>query len=137
MKACSTVFLMVLFFVIWNFFVPRCQSGVLDVLEWDVISSVFKDFFNFCIPPGSGLNDGQWHAIRLVAKENYAMLMIDGEEASAVRSTSPLTINTGGTYHLGGEVRPNTITAYLTKHNMAPCLQLHPSITVPSIREDR
>uniref|UniRef100_A0A671WCC0 Contactin associated protein 2 n=1 Tax=Sparus aurata TaxID=8175 RepID=A0A671WCC0_SPAAU len=51
---------------------------------------------------GSGLNDGQWHAIRLVAKENFAMLTIDGEEASAVRSTSPLTITTGGTYHLGG-----------------------------------
>uniref|UniRef100_A0A3P8U9R7 Contactin associated protein 2 n=1 Tax=Amphiprion percula TaxID=161767 RepID=A0A3P8U9R7_AMPPE len=51
---------------------------------------------------GSGLNDGQWHAIRLVAKENFAMLTIDGEEVSAVRSTSPLTITTGGTYHLGG-----------------------------------
>ncbi|XP_028425776.1 contactin-associated protein-like 2 [Perca flavescens] len=51
---------------------------------------------------GTGLNDGQWHAIRLVAKENFAMLTIDGEEASAVRSTSPLTITTGGTYHLGG-----------------------------------
>nr|XP_046227575.1 contactin-associated protein-like 2a [Scatophagus argus] len=51
---------------------------------------------------GSGLNDGQWHAVRLVAKENFAMLTIDGEEASAVRSTSPLTVNTGGTYHLGG-----------------------------------
>ncbi|XP_047424668.1 contactin-associated protein-like 2a isoform X2 [Mugil cephalus] len=51
---------------------------------------------------GSGLNDGQWHAIRLVAKENFAMLTIDGEEASAVRSTSPLIVTTGGTYHLGG-----------------------------------
>ncbi|XP_033988525.1 LOW QUALITY PROTEIN: contactin-associated protein-like 2a [Trematomus bernacchii] len=50
---------------------------------------------------GSGLNDGQWHAIRLVARENFAMLTIDGEEASAVHS-SPLTITTGGTYHLGG-----------------------------------
>uniref|UniRef100_A0A8C6WIA9 Contactin associated protein 2 n=1 Tax=Neogobius melanostomus TaxID=47308 RepID=A0A8C6WIA9_9GOBI len=51
---------------------------------------------------GSGLNDGQWHAIRLVVKENFAMLTINGEEASAVRSTSPLSITTGGTYHLGG-----------------------------------
>ncbi|XP_076617877.1 contactin-associated protein-like 2a [Chaetodon auriga] len=51
---------------------------------------------------GSGLNDGQWHTIRLVAKENFAMLTIDGEEASAVRSTSPLTITSGGTYHMGG-----------------------------------
>ncbi|XP_056869013.1 contactin-associated protein-like 2a [Takifugu flavidus] len=51
---------------------------------------------------GSGLNDGQWHAIRLVAKDNFAMLTIDGDDASAVRSASPLAINTGGTYHLGG-----------------------------------
>ncbi|KAM4533912.1 contactin-associated protein-like 2a isoform 1-T1 [Odontesthes bonariensis] len=51
---------------------------------------------------GSGLNDGQWHAVRLVAKENFAMLTVDDEEVSAVRSTSPLSISTGGTYHLGG-----------------------------------
>ncbi|XP_061777945.1 contactin-associated protein-like 2a isoform X3 [Nerophis ophidion] len=51
---------------------------------------------------GSGLNDGQWHIVRLVAKENSAMLVIDDEEASAVHSTSPLSITTGGTYHLGG-----------------------------------
>ncbi|XP_015242102.1 PREDICTED: contactin-associated protein-like 2 isoform X1 [Cyprinodon variegatus] len=51
---------------------------------------------------GSGLNDGQWHAVRLVAKENFAMLTVNGEEASAGRSTSPLSITTGGTYHLGG-----------------------------------
>uniref|UniRef100_A0A667Y9S5 Contactin associated protein 2 n=1 Tax=Myripristis murdjan TaxID=586833 RepID=A0A667Y9S5_9TELE len=54
------------------------------------------------ISSGSGLNDGQWHAVRLVAKANFAMLTIDGDEASAVRTTSPLTITTGGTYHLGG-----------------------------------
>ncbi|XP_061821492.1 contactin-associated protein-like 2a isoform X2 [Nerophis lumbriciformis] len=51
---------------------------------------------------GSGLNDGQWHIVRFVAKENSAMLVIDDEEASAVHSTSPLSITTGGTYHLGG-----------------------------------
>lgn len=83
--------------------------------------------FSFPAPvtTGSGLNDGQWHAVRLVAKENYAMLTIDGEEASSVRSTSPLTINTGGTYHLGGKGHLNTplqvsatlITLYsLTQH---------------------
>ncbi|KAG7256551.1 hypothetical protein CRUP_027401 [Coryphaenoides rupestris] len=51
---------------------------------------------------GSGLSDGQWHAVRLVAKENFAMLTVDGDEASAVRTASPLSITTGGTYHLGG-----------------------------------
>ncbi|KAG7283438.1 hypothetical protein CRUP_031491 [Coryphaenoides rupestris] len=50
---------------------------------------------------GSSLSDGQWHTVRLVAKENFAMLTVDGDEASAVRTTSPLSITTGGTYHLG------------------------------------
>ncbi len=45
------------------------------------------------------------------------MLTIDGEEASAVRSTSPLTITTGGTYHLGGKGHPNTITTQNNKNN--------------------
>uniref|UniRef100_A0AAZ3Q9I1 Contactin associated protein 2 n=1 Tax=Oncorhynchus tshawytscha TaxID=74940 RepID=A0AAZ3Q9I1_ONCTS len=55
------------------------------------------------ISSGSGLNDGQWHAVHLVAKENSVMLTIDGDEASAVRTTTPIIIRTGGTYHLGGE----------------------------------
>uniref|UniRef100_A0A6Q2X9R7 Contactin associated protein 2 n=1 Tax=Esox lucius TaxID=8010 RepID=A0A6Q2X9R7_ESOLU len=55
------------------------------------------------ISSGSALNDGQWHAVRLVAKENSVTLMIDGDEASAVRTTTPITVRSGGTYHLGGE----------------------------------
>lgn len=39
------------------------------------------------------------------------MLTVDGEEASAVRSTSALVINTGGTYHLGGEGERSTVDA--------------------------
>lgn len=76
----------------------------------------------YCFFPGSGLNDGQWHAIRLVAKENFAMLTIDGEEVSAVRSVSPLSITTGGTYHLGGKGQPSTNTTFLmrTRHPLLP-----------------
>lgn len=87
---------------------------------------VFWRRFHLCPPPGSGLNDGQWHAIRLVAKENFAMLTIDSEEASAVRSTSPLTIATGGTYHLGGKGQSNNLTTDLTKTT-------HPSLPPPFI----
>ncbi|CAL8320648.1 unnamed protein product [Boreogadus saida] len=54
----------------------------------------------------SDLSDGQWHDVRLVAKENFAMLTIDGDEASAVQTSSPLSITTGGTYHLGGKADP-------------------------------
>ncbi|ROJ70137.1 Contactin-associated protein-like 2 [Anabarilius grahami] len=52
---------------------------------------------------GSGLNDGEWHDVRFLAKENFAMLTIDGDEASAVRTNSPVQITTGSTYHFGGK----------------------------------
>ncbi|MGH0145702.1 UNVERIFIED_CONTAM: hypothetical protein FKN15_050242 [Acipenser sinensis] len=51
---------------------------------------------------GSGLHDGQWHNVRFLAKENFAMLTIDGDEASAVRTNSPLYIKTGNKYYFGG-----------------------------------
>ncbi|NP_001268920.1 contactin-associated protein-like 2a precursor [Danio rerio] len=54
------------------------------------------------IASGSGLNDGEWHDVRFLAKENFAMLTIDGDEASAVRTNSPVLITTGSTYHFGG-----------------------------------
>uniref|UniRef100_A0A3P8QRF6 Contactin associated protein 2 n=1 Tax=Astatotilapia calliptera TaxID=8154 RepID=A0A3P8QRF6_ASTCA len=80
----------------------------------------------YCFFPGSGLNDGQWHAIRLVAKENFAMLTIDGEEVSAVRSVSPLSITTGGTYHLGGKGQPSYFLQTLfppTQRSFQGCMQ--------------
>ncbi|KAL1006600.1 hypothetical protein UPYG_G00074300 [Umbra pygmaea] len=73
------------------------------------------------ISSGLGLNDGQWHAVRLVAKENSVMLMIDGDEASAVRTSAPLTIKTGGTYHLGGYFLPTL--APPTQRSFQGCMQ--------------
>uniref|UniRef100_A0A3Q3GC94 Contactin associated protein 2 n=1 Tax=Kryptolebias marmoratus TaxID=37003 RepID=A0A3Q3GC94_KRYMA len=70
---------------------------------------------------GSGLNDGQWHAVRLVAKENFAMLTVDGEEVSAMRSTSPLRITTGGTYHLGGYFLQTPFPP--SQHSFQGCMQ--------------
>ncbi|KAF5901216.1 contactin-associated protein-like 2, partial [Clarias magur] len=49
----------------------------------------------------SELNDGQWHDVRFLAKENFAMLTIDGDEASAVKTNTPFEFTTGGTYHFG------------------------------------
>ncbi|KAM8839460.1 contactin-associated protein-like 2 [Synchiropus picturatus] len=54
------------------------------------------------ISSGSGLNDGQWHSVHLNALENYAMLTIDGDEASTVRTAIPAQIQTRGTYYFGG-----------------------------------
>ncbi|CAL8366080.1 unnamed protein product [Boreogadus saida] len=61
------------------------------------------------ISSGSNLNDGQWHTVHLNALENYAMLTIDGDEASTVRTAIPIQITTGGTYYFGGYfLRTNT-----------------------------
>ncbi|KPP71994.1 hypothetical protein Z043_109047 [Scleropages formosus] len=54
------------------------------------------------VQPGSGLHDGQWHDVRFLAKENFAMLTIDGDEASAVRTNTPIQIKTGDSYYFGG-----------------------------------
>ncbi|XP_048833106.1 contactin-associated protein-like 2a [Brienomyrus brachyistius] len=54
------------------------------------------------ISAGSGLHDGQWHDVSFLAKENFAMLTIDGDEASAVRTNTPIQIKTGGSYYFGG-----------------------------------
>lgn len=58
---------------------------------------------SFCLLSGSGLNDGQWHSVHLNALENHAMLTVDGDEASTVRTAIPIQIQTGGTYYFGGD----------------------------------
>lgn len=64
------------------------------------LSKMFQCFLFFI---GSGLNDGQWHEVRFLAKENFAVLTIDGDEASAVRTNSPLQVKTGEKYFFGGK----------------------------------
>ncbi|XP_074544491.1 contactin-associated protein-like 2 [Halichoeres trimaculatus] len=60
------------------------------------------------ISSGSGLNDGQWHSVHLNALEYYAMLTVDGDEASTVRTAIPIQIQTGGTYYFGGYFLPSS-----------------------------
>lgn len=64
---------------------------------------VVKCYNGFLFFIGSGLNDGQWHEVRFLAKENFAVLTIDGDEASAVRTNSPLQVKTGEKYFFGGK----------------------------------
>lgn len=73
------------------------------------LSKMFQCFLFFI---GSGLNDGQWHEVRFLAKENFAVLTIDGDEASAVRTNSPLQVKTGEKYFFGGKKKiPKQISA--------------------------
>lgn len=74
------------------------------------------------ISSGSGLNDGQWHSVHLNALENYAMLTVDGDEASTVRTAIPIQIQTGGTYYFGGYFQ-NTNTLSLQR-SFQGCMQM-------------
>ncbi|XP_051969281.1 contactin-associated protein-like 2a isoform X2 [Xyrauchen texanus] len=74
------------------------------------------------IASGSGLNDGEWHDVRFLAKEDFAMLTIDGNEASAVRSNSPIMITTGSTYHFGGYFLRTRASP--SQHSFQGCMQL-------------
>ncbi|NXI82439.1 CNTP2 protein, partial [Rhipidura dahli] len=76
------------------------------------------------ISSGSGLNDGQWHEVRFLAKENFAVLTIDGDEASAVRTNSPLQVKTGEKYFFGGfPVQMNDSDHSLFEHSFQGCMQ--------------
>ncbi|XP_039609246.1 contactin-associated protein-like 2a [Polypterus senegalus] len=77
------------------------------------------------ISSGSSLNDGQWHEVRFQAKENFAMLTIDGDEASAVRTNSPIQIKTGNQYYFGGYMRRiNASILAPTLRSFQGCMQL-------------
>uniref|UniRef100_A0A8C5MB40 Contactin associated protein 2 n=1 Tax=Leptobrachium leishanense TaxID=445787 RepID=A0A8C5MB40_9ANUR len=77
------------------------------------------------ISSGSNLNDGQWHEVRFTAKENFAVLTIDGDEASSVRSNSPLQFQTGSRYFFGGFFSKLNDSDYsLLQHSFQGCMQL-------------
>ncbi|XP_043920920.1 contactin-associated protein-like 2 [Protopterus annectens] len=75
------------------------SEGKVSVHIW---TSMTPEKNRIDISSGSGLNDGQWHSVWFSAKENFASLTIDADEASSVRSSSPLRIRTGEDYFFGG-----------------------------------
>ncbi|XP_007542552.1 contactin-associated protein-like 2, partial [Poecilia formosa] len=74
------------------------------------------------ISSGIGLNDGQWHSVHLNALDNYAMLTVDGDEASTVRTAIPGQIKTGGTYYFGGYF-PHT-SMWSLQRSFQGCIQM-------------
>uniref|UniRef100_UPI0037E7851E contactin-associated protein-like 2 n=1 Tax=Semicossyphus pulcher TaxID=241346 RepID=UPI0037E7851E len=74
------------------------------------------------ISSGSGLNDGQWHSVHLHALEYYAMLTVDGDEASTVRTAIPIQIQTGGTYFFGGYFLPSNTRSL--QRSFQGCMQM-------------
>nr|KAF6418842.1 hypothetical protein HJG63_008846 [Rousettus aegyptiacus] len=77
------------------------------------------------ISSGSGLNDGQWHEVRFLAKESFAILTIDGDEASAVRTNSPLHVKTGEKYFFGGFLNQMSNSSHsVLQPSFQGCMQL-------------
>uniref|UniRef100_A0A8C5H465 Contactin-associated protein-like 2 n=1 Tax=Gouania willdenowi TaxID=441366 RepID=A0A8C5H465_GOUWI len=74
------------------------------------------------ISSGSGLNDGQWHSVHLNALENYAMLTVDGDEASTVRTAIPIQIQTRGNYYFGGYFLSSNTRSF--KRSFQGCMQM-------------
>ncbi|XP_035990184.1 contactin-associated protein-like 2 isoform X5 [Fundulus heteroclitus] len=80
------------------------ELGLIDGKVTVYINVTQKRSSHIDISSGLGLNDGQWHSVHLNALDNYAMLTVDGDEASTVRTAIPAQIKTGGTYYFGGYV---------------------------------
>ncbi|XP_072910474.1 contactin-associated protein-like 2 isoform X1 [Hemitrygon akajei] len=77
------------------------------------------------ISAGFGLNDGQWHMVRFLAKENFAVLTIDGDDASAVRTNSPMQVKTGDQYFFGGYPDAvNSTQPSVSRRSFQGCMQL-------------
>ncbi|GAA6088718.1 contactin-associated protein-like 2b [Tachysurus ichikawai] len=74
------------------------------------------------ISSGSGLNDGQWHSVRFLALETFAMLTINGDEMSSVRTTLPIQIRAAGEYYFGGYFPRTDLSP--TQRSFYGCMQL-------------
>ncbi|XP_026537710.1 contactin-associated protein-like 2 [Notechis scutatus] len=91
--------------LLFSNFAEGLGSIQIDLTEGKInvrinVTGVKKNKIN--ISSGAELCDGQWHEVRFLAKENFAVLTIDGDEASSVRSNSPLKVLTGEKYLFGG-----------------------------------
>ena len=78
------------------------MQSCVDIKNYLKLNNLLTKWSFLLYLTGSGLNDGQWHEVRFLAKENFAVLTIDGDEASAVRTNSPLQVKTGEKYFFGG-----------------------------------
>ncbi|KAG5831805.1 hypothetical protein ANANG_G00283270 [Anguilla anguilla] len=57
---------------------------------------------------GYRLNDGQWHTVDIVARDNFVMVTIDDDEGSPLKISSLFTVRTGDRYFFGGCPTTNT-----------------------------
>ncbi|KAJ8344708.1 hypothetical protein SKAU_G00289010 [Synaphobranchus kaupii] len=66
---------------------------------------------------GFRLNDGFWHTVDLVARDNSVTVTIDDDEGSPIKITSIFTVRTGDSYFFGGCPKTNNTDKCETKLN--------------------
>lgn len=69
---------------------------------------LLKDF-PLPLPPGAGLDDGQWHSVSLSAKRNHLSVVVDGHATPASSWLGPEQVNSGGIFYFGGEKQSQVI----------------------------
>ncbi|XP_029391390.1 contactin-associated protein-like 2 isoform X1 [Mus pahari] len=114
--------------LLFSHFADNLGNVEIDLVESKVgvhINNTQTKTSQIDISSGSGLNDGQWHEVRFLAKENFAVLTIDGDEASAVRTNSPLQVKTGEKYFFGGFLNHMSNASYSAlQPSFQGCMQL-------------
>ncbi|KAJ8414416.1 hypothetical protein AAFF_G00052860 [Aldrovandia affinis] len=66
---------------------------------------------------GFRLNDGFWHTVELLARDNFVTVIIDDDEGSPLKITNPFMVRTGDQYFFGGCPKTNNTARCETKLN--------------------
>ena len=56
-----------------------------------------------CVPSGSGLNDGQWHAVQLGSAQGRLTIAVDQEEGDTAQARLSFPVTTGSHLFFGGK----------------------------------
>ncbi|KAM8967283.1 contactin-associated protein-like 2 [Pelodytes ibericus] len=113
--------------LLFNTFADEVGNVEIDLAEGKInvrINMTKSKRSRIDISSGSDLNDGQWHEVRFTAKENFAVLTIDADEGSSVRTNSPLQFQTGSKYFFGGFFAKLNETVHSTQYrSFQGCMQ--------------
>uniref|UniRef100_A0A8C9SE22 Contactin associated protein 1 n=1 Tax=Scleropages formosus TaxID=113540 RepID=A0A8C9SE22_SCLFO len=73
---------------------------------------------------GYRLNDGFWHTVEIVARDNFITVTIDDDEGSPLKITNVFVVRTGDHYYFGGCPKTNNTGRCETKlNNFHGCMQ--------------
>lgn len=56
-----------------------------------------------CVLLGSGLNDGQWHSVKLISRQDRLSITVDKDEGATAHTSIPLPLTTDSQLFFGGK----------------------------------